>query len=409
MVMLILGLLGLVSWLSSQTLENAFKEARRNAMDLAQTNYKLEANQVLLQARTRELERESAYQAASAEVGRAATSILRTEDLMEQVVELIRERFDLYYVGLFLVDESGKWAILQAGTGEAGRAMLARGHQLQVGRGSMIGWSIAHSQARVAQEAVQDAERLASAELPDTRAEAALPLRSRGRVIGAMTVQSVHPGIFDRDTTTVLQTMADQVAVAIDNARLFAESEEALQATRRAYSELTRQAWTEMLRAQPDLSVLRDRRGVSSAGDVRRPETQTALQTGQLTVGDSDRATLAAPIKIRGQVIGVMDARKPAGTWRPEEISLIETLTEQLGVALESARLHQDTQRRAARERVLREISDRLQRAADMEALMRMAAEELNKALGASRAYVRLGTEALQPQNGGEQTGEGDR
>jgi GAF domain-containing protein len=81
-------------------------------------------------------------------------------------------------------------------------------------------------------------------------------------------------------------------------------------------------------------------------------------------------------------------------------------LTEQIGVALESARLYQDTQRRAGRERILREISDRMQGAADLETLMRIATEELNQALGGSRAYVRLGTVALQPPNGDQQTGE---
>ena len=408
LVIVILGALGLVSWLASRTLENAFKEARRNASDLAGTNRELEANRVLLEARTRDLERESAYQAASAEVGRAATSILEAGQLMEQVVELIRERFDLYYVGLFLADENSKWAVLRAGTGEAGRAMLARNHQLQIGSGSMIGWSIANKQARVALEVSQDTVRLATAELPDTRAEAALPLRSRGRVIGALTVQSAHPGVFDQDSIIVLQVMADQVAVAIDNARLFAESQAALAVARRAYGQLSHQAWTEMLHAQPNLGFIKNQRGVSRADNLWRPAVRTALQTGEPSLGDSNRTRLVIPVKIRDHVIGVIDAHKPEGAWTPEEIVLVESLTEQMGVALESARLYQDTQRRAARERILREISDRMQGAADMEALMRITAEELNKALGGSRAYVRLGTEALPSPNGDEPSGEGD-
>jgi len=130
-------------------------------------------------ARTQELERRSSFLEASTEVARAAASILDTDRLIEQVVVLIRERFNLYYVGLFLLDEARRWAVMRAGTGEAGQAMLARDHRLEVGDGSMIGWSIANRQARIAQEAGADAVRLATPELPATRSEAALPLQSR--------------------------------------------------------------------------------------------------------------------------------------------------------------------------------------------------------------------------------------
>jgi GAF domain-containing protein/HAMP domain-containing protein len=346
--------------------------------------------------RTADLEQHSAYLEASAEVGRAATSILEADQLMRQVVELIRERFGLYYVGLFLVDETAGWAVLRAGTGEAGRAMLARGHRIKVGEG-MIGWSIANAQARVALEAGEDAVRLATAELPDTRSEAALPLRSRGRVLGALTVQHIRPGAFDEDTIVVLQTMTDQVAVALDNARLFAESQEALEATRRAYGELGGEAWVEFLRVRPDLGYRSDERGITNAGDIWRPEMERALQEGEVVQGDGTDAEakrpLAVPIRVRGDVIGVLDTYKPAdaGEWTAEEVALLETLAEQLGLALDSARLYQDTQRRAAREQLTREITDRMRRATDVEDIVQTAVDELSRVLGTSRTFVRLG------------------
>ena len=134
--------------------------------------------------RTQELEQRSAYMAASAEVGRAVSSILDADLLIRQVVELIRERFGLYYVGLFLTDEASEWAVLRAGTGDAGQEMLARGHRLKIGLEGMIGWSIANAKARVALYAEEDIVRKVTAELPETRSEAALPLRSRGQVLG---------------------------------------------------------------------------------------------------------------------------------------------------------------------------------------------------------------------------------
>ncbi len=359
--------------------------------------------------RTQELARRSTYLEASAEVGRAVSSILDTEQLIRQVVELIKDRFRLYYVGLFLVDESGRWAVLRAGTGPAGQAMLARGHRLEVGGQSMIGWCIANAQPRVALEAGQEAVRLATAELPDTRSEAALPLRSRGGVIGALTVQHTQAGAFDPDTLAVLQTMADQVAVALDNARLFAERQQALEMAQRAYGELSREAWTELLQAQPVSGYRSTEYGIASAGDVWRPEMEQALQQGQTIRGDGDisdgKRPLAVPIRVRGQIVGVLDTYKPAqaGDWTADEVALLEAIAAQLDSALESARLYQETQRRALREQAIRQVTDRMRRAVDVEMILHNTVAELARVLGAPRAYVRLGTGATMPPGEGNE------
>jgi GAF domain-containing protein/HAMP domain-containing protein len=359
--------------------------------------------------RTRELEQRSRHLEAAAEVSRAATSILETDQLMRQAVELIRERFDLYYVGLFLVDESGEWAVLQAGTGEAGQAMLARGHHIKVGEG-IIGWSVAHAEARVALDAQagRDAVRLATAELPDTRSEAALPLKSRGRVIGALSVQHTQAGAFDPDALAVLQTLADQVAVALDNASLFTERQAALEAMRRAYGELSREAWAKQIHARRALGVMSDERGVMPADDAWQPWAETALRRGETTFGQDSTPGLATPVKVRGHVIGVIDAQKPedAGEWTPEEIAVLETITEQLGAALESARLFEETsaerdrtalllreiQAHARREALIREITGKVRATTDLETILQTTVTEVSKALGTNHGAIRLGT-----------------
>ena len=349
--------------------------------------------------RTQELEQRSAYLEAAAAVGRAAASILDTNTLMNQAVELICHQFDLYYVGLFLVNEAGDYAELRACAGQTGQQLPALGLRLAVGPGSMIGWSIANQQVRVALEAEKDAERLVQPELPDTRSEAALPLISRGQALGALSVQHTQPGFFDQETVVVLQTMADQVAVALANARLFAEREAALEATQRVYGEMSREAWTDMLRERPHLGFRSDERGIGPAGDAWRSEMIQAVQTGQTVQGngddEKDRQSLAVPIRIRGQVVGVLDTYKPAeaGGWSREEVALLEAVAGQLDTALESARLFQDTQRRAAREQAIRQITDQMRRAVDVETILQITVAELAKAMGAPRAYVRLGTE----------------
>lgn len=366
--------------------------------------------------RTAALEQHSAYLQASAEVSRAAASILDPDVLIRQVVELIRERFDLYYAGLFLVDETRMWAVLRSGTGEAGQAMLARQHRIRVGEG-MIGWSIANAQARVASRADVDGVRVTNPELPDTRSEAALPLRSRDQILGALTVQSVHPDAFDAEILTVLQTMVDQVAIAIDNARLLAQAQESLEAERRAYGAQMQQDWDVLLRTRAAAGYVGAR--VADAHDVAllpahgewSPEMYTARRTRQSVRGSADGLpTLAVPIVVRDQVVGVLNFSKsetatgltPGLEWSREEVTLLESLAEQLGQALEGARLYRQTQLRAAREGVIREISDQMQRATDMPALMRITAEALNRTLGGSRVYVRWGAEDAGPTDGGD-------
>jgi GAF domain-containing protein len=175
--------------------------------------------------RTWELDRRATQLQAASEVSRSASSLREPQTLIRQAVNLIRDRFDYYYVGLFLLDDPGRWAALQAGTGEAGREMLAQGHKLEVGGDSMIGWCMAQSQARIALDVGEEAVRFDNPLLPETRSEMALPLICRDRVIGALTVQSVVPQAFSDQDISILQTMADQVANALENAQLLQEME----------------------------------------------------------------------------------------------------------------------------------------------------------------------------------------
>ncbi len=172
-----------------------------------------------------QVERHALQLQAASEVSRLATSILDPERLIRQVVDLIRERFDLYYVGLFLLDRTGewtgepqKWLVLRAGTGEAGRQMVEQGHRLEVGGASMVGWCAQNRRPRVAHDVAQDPVHRPHPLLPETRSEIAFPLRVGDAVIGVLDAQSAQRGTFDEDLVTVFQTMADQLAVAIENA-----------------------------------------------------------------------------------------------------------------------------------------------------------------------------------------------
>lgn len=157
----------------------------------------------------------------AAEVSKAAIAILSVDELLQVTVDLIQERFGYYYVGIFLVSEDGTNAILQAGTGKPGQEMLAAGHKLRVGSDSMIGWSVLHAKARIALDVGEEAVRFDNPHLPDTRSEMALPLVVHGDAIGGLTVQSMEEAAFSEEDIAVLQTMADQLAIAIQNAKLY--------------------------------------------------------------------------------------------------------------------------------------------------------------------------------------------
>ncbi len=337
--------------------------------------------------RTSELKQRSAYLEGSAEISRAASSILDTNTLIKQVVQLIKERFNFYYVGLFLVDARNEWAVLQAGTGEAGQKMLARNHRLKIGEG-MIGWSIANAEARIALDVGKDAVRFENPDLPETRSEGALPLRSRGHVLGALTIQSTEEAAFNQDILTTLQTMTDQVAVALDNAELLAKSEAALEAERKAYGELSKEDWKELARGQ---TIPRYR---SDAPDTVYPITEKERPEAAQTAPDiqDNGLTITIPIKSHDYTLGgiKLSRLKDSPDWTEEQLEIAQLLSEQMSVALESARLYSDTQRRAAHEQLISETTARIRETLDMDTIMKTAAEEIRQSLDLPEVVVQL-------------------
>jgi GAF domain-containing protein len=181
----------------------------------------------------RQAERRTRLLQAANRVGREATSILELNELLPHMVNIICEAYGFYYAGIFLVDESGEWAVLRAGYGQAGQAMLADNHRLKVGPGSMIGACVAFGEARIALDVGEERVHFKNPHLPFTRSEMALPLRFGRDVLGAITVQSVEERAFSQDDITTLMTMAEHLAVAINNAR-------ALQALKQAHAEILR-------------------------------------------------------------------------------------------------------------------------------------------------------------------------
>jgi signal transduction histidine kinase len=186
----------------------------------------------------RTLSRYAVQMEVAADVARAATSILDLNELLQTTAELIRERFDLYYVGIFLVDKDNRWAILQASAGEAGQVMLRRGYRLKVGGDSMVGWCVAHGEARIVLDVGEAAKSFDIALTADVHSEMSIPLISRGKVIGAIATQSPRIAAFSDQDVAIMHIIADQLANAIENARLYEQVRQELTERKRAVEEL---------------------------------------------------------------------------------------------------------------------------------------------------------------------------
>jgi nitrate/nitrite-specific signal transduction histidine kinase len=178
-----------------------------------------------LQQATNRYRKRAARLEASAEISRAAASILEPQALMQTTVDLIASRFEFYHVSLFLLDDEGEWAVVRASTGQVGRELVAQAHRLRVGGRSMVGWTCAQRQPRIALDVGGDAVHFDNPLLPDTRSELALPLVVGDKLLGALNVQSTQAAAFDDEDVRTLQGMADLIAIALENARLFAETQ----------------------------------------------------------------------------------------------------------------------------------------------------------------------------------------
>lgn len=343
-------------------------------------------------ARTAELARRSTQLEMAATLARDAAQVQDLNELLDETVRLVSVRFGFYHAGIFMVDERRAYADLVAASSPGGQRMLKRKHRLALGQG-LVGSVAAGGEQRIALDVGKDPAFFDNPDLPETRSEAALPLRARGQIIGVLDVQSQEPAAFHEEDLVVLQLLADQIAVAINNASLFRQIRERLDAERRAFAQLTREAWQQVLQARPGLGQRYDPDDLLPDPDCWPDELkEAALEARVVARSGENGQALSVPLRVRDQVVGVLDAHKAggAGSWSDEEMALLQTLVDQLGVALESARLYQDTQRLAARERLVGEVTGRIRQTLDVDTVLRSAAQEMRQVLDLAEVELRI-------------------
>lgn len=331
-------------------------------------------------ARTRDLTKRTQQLQLAAEVARDVASIHDEDKLLDSMVNLISDRFGYYHAGIFLANPEGTYAQLRAASSEGGQRMLARGHRLDAGVG-IVGSVLVTGRPRIALDVGADAVWFNNPGLPQTRSELGLPLRAREQVIGVLDVQSTEPEAFSEEDVTVLQTMVEQLALALDNVRLLEESEAALARMERAFGQETRTAWAE--RKRRSLPAYRfEGRTVSPITGAASVETNPEAQR------------FSAEITLRDQILATLELeRSPDRPWTPDELELVQTLTEQAALALDNARLFEDTLRRGERERLVGQIVDNIRASASVEQALQRALSDMSRALGAAELVAQLGRE----------------
>ena len=342
--------------------------------------------------RTADLQQRTIQLQTAAQVARDAAEIRDVGTLLDTTVRLISERFGFYHAGIFLLDEAGEYAVLRAASSEGGQRMLARGHKLKVGQVGIVGYVAGSAQPRIALDVGEDAVFFDNPDLPHTRSEMALPLRVRGRVIGVLDVQSTAGGAFGGEDVAILQTMADQLALALENARLLEETQRALNELRVLYGEYVRRGW-ERLGQMPAFEY--DRVQVMPVPPRADPLLEEAVRSGQVVsraAGDGGGTALVAPLRLGEQVIGAIALEETEGgrMWSEDEIELVQAVSEQVARALESARLYQMEQERRRIADALRDMSRVVSSTLDLQQVIDRLLDQLGRLIPFDTASVQL-------------------
>jgi GAF domain-containing protein len=284
---------------------------------------------------------------------------------LDKVANLITERFNYYYAAIYLLDPSRKWAELREATGQAGNVLKQNRHRLEIAGKSMVAGSIREKMPRIAQNTVDEKQRFENPLLPYTRSEIALPLIIGDNVLGALNVQSTKPSDFGPDVIETMQNMASQVAIALENARLFQEAQQSIAELHAIQKQYLLEGWTSIRSYNDNLEY-----GIGESNDAANQIIESA-------------------ISLRDQTLGQITLER-SDEWSPEQQSLVDAVTAQAAIALENARLVSESRQVALREKTLAEINSKIWASASIDAILQTVVKELGKRFNASNTTIEL-------------------
>jgi GAF domain-containing protein/HAMP domain-containing protein len=349
------------------------------------------------------------------------TAILDFEQLLQEMVDEIKEKFDYYHAQVYTLDDPGQNLVLAAGAGEAGAQMRAKGHHIPLDAATSLVARAARTGEVVRVDNVREApDWLPNPLLPETYSEMAVPISSDEEVVGVLDVQQDRLAGLDEGDASLLRSLAGQVAIAVRNARLFTQTQAALDKAQSLQRLYMGETWERLIATRPTTDYEYRHGSLPPLSEITTPEAVAALQQGQTVRLETERKkvadgkqnaadgqepvhnpssapmALATPIKLRDEVIGILGlhAADAQRSWTEDEIALIESVGEQMALAIENARLFEDTQRSAWRDQVVSETTAKVWSSAEIEEVLKTAVAQLGDKLRASEVVIRLGTEA---------------
>jgi len=378
----------------------------------------------------------------AAEIARDISSSLDLDDLLQKAVELIRTRFNFYHASVFLKDTTGEYVVIRESTGEAGAQMKRSGHKLGVGSKSIVGFVAGNGEQLIVNDTTRDATYYPNPILPDTKGEAAIPLRVGDRIVGVLDVQSITPYAFSESSLRTLQILADQLAIAVINTELFAETQEHL-AQHRLLHHITTTAASgttmdealesavnglqvtlggdrvSILLVDREKTNLEVKAAVGYASDIF--ELKIPIESGitgwaashkkSLRINNvkedtryvegstNTQSELAIPMIYRSEVLGVLNVEsEQLNAYTETDEELLGTLSGSLAAIIANARLLEQIRAQAERERVLFEITDKIRRTTDLQTILTTTVSELARVTGANKVHIKVGSTAEEPQ-----------
>ena len=328
--------------------------------------------------RTQELERQKGQIQAAAEIARDVTSSHDLDELLNRSVELINQRFGFYHAGIFLLDAANEYAELHAATGPTSQEMLSLHHKLKVGETGIVGYVAETGQPRVALDVGEDAVHFQNPLLPETRSEIALPLKVGDLVIGILDVQSQQPSAFKDDDINVLQILADLLAVAIDNTRLYQEVQANLNELETLYGQDSQRGWRKIIQSGSVIGFQYDQMGIHP------------IYTDDSLLLQQENPVLNIPLVVRGEEIGTLCISPGNKDLPADDLTLLEDLGVRISQSLDSARLFTEAQRRAENEKLISQATSRMLETLDIETVLKTAAEDIYQVLGLSNLTIDL-------------------
>ncbi len=339
-----------------------------------------------------------------ATLGEQLSAILDRDKLVNTVVERTKDWFGYYQVYIYLLDAEQKKLAIAAGTGPAGENMKAAGYNIPLHSPTNLAARAARTGGIVKIDNLPAVEDWLPHPLaPDACSEIAIPIILEWQVIGVLDVQEDKIGGLDEDDANLLRSLANQVAVAIRNARLFAETETALAEARATQEHYLQQAWTDIKDIarsgqhhyrQPGALPLDDAMAAQLeqlAIEQNQPAVVTVEGDGQATETENQTALLS-PIKLRDQVVGTIQLHeKEQQQWSERDMAVIQAVADQVAQAAENLRLFEETRKRASYEQLVGEITQKLRQAPTLESLVKAASKELSNALEVSHSVVKIG------------------